>query len=134
MGIGAVVGIIGAAYGAYSTEKVAGQARDDRRENAASILAENQEQARRLKKQQDQTVALARARAGASGIEETGTVTSYIDEMKKNFALERDWLAKSGKRGAGLENRRGRYEYQAGRAQAWGTLFSGIGSAASNFK
>ncbi len=131
---GAVVGIIGAVYGAYSAEKQGQQIRADRKEDAATILAENQESARRLKKQQDQTISLARAKAGASGIQAGGTVDAYINEMKKNFDLERDWLKKSGVRGAAQQQRAGRYAYQTGRANAWGSLFKGAGSAAKYFK
>jgi len=129
--VAAVVGIVGAGYSAYSTEKAAGQGRDDRRKNAADILAENQEQARRLKKQQDQTISLARARAGASGIAADGSVEGYINEMQKNFDLERNWLSKSGLRNAANQKRAGSLEYQTGRANAWGTLFAGVGSAAA---
>ncbi len=134
IGVAGYVAIAGAAYGAYSADKQGQQVRADRKEDAAAILAENQEQARRLKKQQDQTISLARARAGASGIQAGGTVDAYINEMKKNFDLERDWLKKSGVRGAAQQQRAGRYGYQTGRANAWGSLFQGVGTAAKYFK
>lgn len=118
----------GALYQMFASEQEAQQARSTARANVKDINAENAETARRLKLEQDKTVSLARAKAGASGIGFEGTVDTYISEMQKNFKLERDWLKTSGIRQSGREKRRGRYQAETIRTNAWGSLAASAGS------
>lgn len=118
-----------ALYSLFESKAEQSRQKSATRQNVASIKAENAEEARRLKLSQDRTVSLAKARAGASGVGKGGTVERYIDELKKNFELERNWIKQSSRRQTSAERTRGKFAQDTTRAQAWGTFFQQAGKA-----
>lgn len=119
-----------AAYTVYSTEQAASERKKIAAANAARIKAENEEALRRLKKQQESTMAEARARAAASGMTTEGTQKTYLEEMAEAFKSETDWLRESGASQAFITQREGTLAAQSMSAQgltsAAGTVSGGL--------
>ncbi len=132
-----VVAAAGTAYTVYSTEQAAAEQKKIAAANAARIKAENDEALRRLKKQQDATMAEARARAAASGVTPEGTQKTYLDEMKEAFKSETDWLRESGASQAYITQREGTLRAQttsaSGISSAFGQASSALSSGASYY-
>ena len=121
-----------AVYGASETHKAGKEAKEIAAANARREKAEADEAARKLKLSQDQILSETRARASASGISSgSSTVVSYIDEMKKNFKDEQDWIKKSGASAAAIQSKQGEYQSRMANASSWGTLSSVAGSFTS---
>lgn len=131
--VGAVVAAAGAAYTAYSAHEAAAEQKKIAAANAARIKAENEEALRRLKKQQEATMAEARARAAASGVTPEGTQKTYLDEMKEAFASETDWLRESGASQAFITQREGELRARTTSAAGISGGLSQMGSAMSYY-
>lgn len=127
MGIFAGVGTALSIYGAYEQYQSGKESRKIAQENAANILAESKESARRVKKDQEQILAETKARAAASGVQGGGTVDVYLSEMRKNFDLEQDWIKKSGESRASIALSGGKQQERMAKVSAWGTITSGLG-------
>lgn len=126
-----VIAAAGTAYTVYSTERAAAEQKKLAAANAARIKAENEEALRRLKKQQEVTMAEARARAAASGVTTEGTQKTYLDEMAEAFKSETDWLRASGASQAFITQREGTLRAQTTSAQGISAGFQGASSALS---
>ncbi len=124
-----VIAAAGTAYTVYSTERAASEQKKIAAANAARIKAENEEALRRLKKQQAATMAEARARAAASGVQVEGTQKSYLEEMKEAFKSETDWLRDSGASQAYITQREGTLRAQTTSATGISAGFQGASGA-----
>lgn len=122
-GLGAGLSI----YGAYEQYQSGKEGRKIAQANAANILAESEESARRVKKDQEQILAETKARAAASGVQGGGTVDIYLSEMRKNFDLEQDWIKKSGESRSAIAKAGGAQQERMAKVSAWGTISSGLG-------
>jgi hypothetical protein len=137
--IAAVAGVVGTAYSVYSgieaaerQEEAADEAMRIGRENAANIEAETAEQARRLKAQQEQEGAKARAVAASSGlVSSTGTLNTFLEDLDKGHAESLAWLERSGANRSRIAELSGGYTAQTGYAQASSTRASTAGNAAT---
>lgn len=123
--------------------------------NASLELAETEEAAKRLEREQDKTRSLAIAKAAASGVTLDGSIGLYLGDMAQTMADEYNWLLRSGESKADIIRRAGSMEAASSveqgrslRAQAdvyafnagqnlpsdksyQGDYFSGIGTAIS---
>lgn len=131
--VGAVVAAAGASYSAYTAREAASEQKKVAAANAARIKAENEEALRRLKKQQDATLAEARARAAASGVTPEGTQKTYLEEMKAAFKSETDWLRESGASQAYIVQREGELRAQSTSAAGISSGLSQLGSGLSYY-
>ena len=59
-------------------------------------MLELNEQLRRTDLANEQKLGRARAMAGASGAKYSGSTAGYVEEMSKNFSVERDWMRRAG--------------------------------------
>lgn len=131
--VGVVISAAAASYSAYSAHEAAGEQKKIARANAARIKAENEEALRRLKKQQEVTMAEARARASASGVTAEGTQKTYLDEMKEAFKSETDWLRESGASQAFITAREGELRAKTTSAAGISSGLSQLGGAMSYY-
>ena len=135
------------AYSAVSSAKIAKeqrkaaeQARDIGDFNAANVRAETEEMARRQQLQNERMESTAQARAAATGFKSgTGSLATYINDLKQENQAELDWLVKSGQSKAEIEAMKGEYSYLTAKSIADATaaegttnLISGIGSTVSS--
>jgi hypothetical protein len=65
----------------------------------------NKENLRRLRERNKQLLGVATARAGASGVEMEGSLSEYLDAMKKELARQEKWTKQHG----GLEERAAKF-------------------------
>lgn len=131
--VGVVISAAAASYSAYSAHEAAGEQKKIAAANAARIKAENEEALRRLKKQQEATMAEARARAAASGVTPEGTQKTYLDEMRDAFKSETDWLRESGASQAFIVQREGELRAKSTSAAGISSGLSQVGGALSYY-
>lgn len=90
----------GSALNSYFNKQ--GEAREQRRETA--------EEVRRMRAQHQATLGVARARAGASGVEsDSGSIRKYLDDMAFELWSQEEWLRNSGARSANITSQASRY-------------------------
>lgn len=131
--VAVAVSAAGAAYSAYSAHEAAAEQKKVAAANAARIKAENEEALRRLNKQQEATMAEARARAAASGMDSGGSQKSYLDEMADAFKSETDWLRSSGASQAHIVQREGELRARSTSAAGIAKGISGMSSAIGGY-
>lgn len=77
--------------------------------NVTRIREEANENIRKTKLTQAQTVGTTEAAAGASGVSmKSETVMAYLDEMKANFQKDIDWMERARDLNAEIEFKKGR--------------------------
>lgn len=128
-----VISAAGAAYSIYSSKQAADEQKKIAAANAARIKAENEEALRKLKKQQEATLAEARARAAASGLTTEGTQRTYLEEMADAFKSETDWLRRSGASQAEITMREGQLAADITRARGVTSGLSQLGSGLTTY-
>lgn len=131
--VGAVITAAAASYSVYSSREAAAEQKKLAAANAARIKAENEEALRRLKKQQEATMAEARARAAASGMTAEGTQKTYLEEMAEAFKSETDWLRESGASQAFIVQREGELRAKSTSAAGISSGLSQMGSALGSY-
>lgn len=137
MALGIVAGIkIGTSIIGGRQQKKAGQdAQAIADENAERTKRETEETIRRTGLSQEQSLSGAQAAQAGSGIRSgAGTSQTYLDEMQKTFQSDLDWIQESGASQESIQRAEGRLAKQQGKAQAWGTVASGVNSALSLWK
>ena len=92
-----VLGIASAGLQYIQGQKAAKAAEEVAAANAARAAAETAESARRLKKQQEATLAEQRARSAASGVQSTGSQLAWMQSEEEEAGLELSWLKKAGR-------------------------------------
>ena len=128
----AAISIGSAVIGARNQKKAADQSQQMAEWNAKMQRAETAEAARRLAKTQDQTRALAMARAAASGVKVEGSSEIYMKAMSEEMDKELRWLREAGVAHAAGESLSGKYAQQQGKWNAIGTIVGGINQAGSS--
>jgi len=113
-------------------ESGAGEARQIAEANAVREEAETEERVRRLGEQQKQEEAMARARAGATGIlpdfwSETGSFAEVLAFQREENVRQLGFEKKAGKSRADIVRRGGQYQESIGRAAADVTRAKGLG-------
>ena len=123
--------ILGAAtaYYQYSQgQKAEKAAKQIGEANAARIAEETAEAARRLKKQQEETLSEQRARVAASGIQTTGSMTAWLADESDEALAQRRWLEKAGLSQAQSASLAGRRAGASASASATGAALGSFGS------
>ncbi len=146
-----VVSMVGA-YMSYQSQQDAASAqekisRENARQqemaaemNARRTTRETEEESRRMKDQQRKQESTARAKAAASGVQMSGSISSYLEGMMSENVKQREWLEKSGKSkaeeylwsgqsSADITRMEGSMRADASRMKGYGALVSGVGSA-----
>ncbi len=118
---------------AQRQEAAAQQSEQIGRENAATIEGETREQVRRQKLKDASDAGSAKAKAAASGLENTGTISTFLSDMTTAQKESLDWLSKSGEQRARIAQLSGEYTAGQGRAAATGTRASSVNTAVSGF-
>lgn len=104
-------------------------------QDAARIKEETDEAVRRTGESQEDVLARSRAISGGSGIRSgAGSTDVYMDEMKKTFKADLDWIEKSGASQESLTRAQGRFARQESDARSWGTVATGVSQALSWWK
>lgn len=128
-----ILGAATAGYQYYQGQQAAEAAGDVASANAARAAAETAESARRLKKQQEATLAEQRARAAASGIQTTGSQLDWLASEAAEAGRELDWLKKAGLSNVTLLTLQGKQAAAAasaaGTGAALGSLAGGLNSS-----
>ena len=125
-GAAAITALIGAGAQFYSSMQQAEAAEEGERiaeKNAQRAELETEEQARRLKAQQEKNQSLARARAAASGAGGE-SIDTYLEDMEDEDYRQLDWLRRSGYNRSQIMRDEGRMYGRAGRARATAGMFS----------
>lgn len=118
--------------GSSKQRSAANQAGAIGEKNAERIAEETEEEIRRTELAQKQKTSQTFAAQGASGIKMGGgTINDYIKEMETVFKGDIDWMRKSSASRESIARAEGNYAKAQGKAQAWGTLSSGVGSLMS---
>ena len=116
-------------YQAGKRQEAAGkEAEKMAKKNAERERAETEEAARRLEKEQGRTMALARARAAASGVSGVGSTGLFLSELESENRAELDWLLEAGKTRAEDILQQGRYARKGAASSAWQSYGGGLQS------
>jgi len=135
MGVGAAVGIGMGVVGSRKQKKAGDAAEDLADENADFIRQESQIEAAKLEKAQGQTLGLASAVQGGSGVRSGGgTTDAYLNEMKATFKDDLKNLKDSAKSREAITREGGSVAKDQASANAWGTLASATTGAISVWK
>lgn len=144
-----VISVIGT-YMAYKSQQDAASAqekigRENARQqemaaemNARRVSQETDEEARRMSKMQSEQEAGARAKAAASGVKMSGSISDYLEGMMTENKAQLDWQQKSGKSkvdeilwtgqsGANLSRMESKYKSDASKAGSYASLIGGAG-------
>ena len=132
MGVAAGVSL-GLSAVSAKKQKDAGKAADRLAgQDADRIRKETEKTVERTGKAQEQTLSLAGASQGASGLRSgAGTTADYLDEMQQTFQDDLDWITESGASQESLRRAEGSLAKQQSSAAAWGTVASGVSSFGS---
>jgi len=123
MAVSAVLGAATAGYSAYEQHQAAGEAEDIAKKNAQLAQQQADEEARRVAKTQARELALAKAKAAASGVDITsGSLDAYLADLEDWQKDELDWIRKTGKLRVSATLDQGKLASQTAKTQAWGSL------------
>lgn len=106
--------------------------------NARRVSQETDEESRRMSKMQREQEATARAKAAASGVQQSGSISEYLEGMMSENQAQLDWHKKSGQSRvdeilwtgqsqADLSRMEGKYRSDASKSKSYGALLSGAG-------
>ena len=104
------------------------------RENARRKALETEEAIRRQRAEADKQEAQARARAAASGVTVSGSISEYLMAMEEANADKIAWLRKAGYSQADIIEKEGSLQADITRTNALGSLVGTAGSAYNIWK
>lgn len=115
----------------FNNAKASGKSYGLNLANANTGMEQANENIRKTKLSQEQTVGSTVAGAGASGISmKSESVTTYLDAMKDNFKKEIDWMEKARDANYRLERQGGKNQRDIQRAQMFGDVMGAFAKGA----